>query len=171
MDVSSNDGGRNPQSDLPERNSGMNGWEPALGLMRKGADRMIEGRKMMQQKNASGSGENVIKDGHRTMMQAEKTVAQILKDSLKQGTKKMMDGLQVLRTGNDQGEADMLMAQGQKMVMAGEKIMADTRSEKLMQGSRTMMRGLRMMQDKDLNTTNRLMKDGQTIMQEAKLSF
>jgi hypothetical protein len=142
----------------------MNGWESALAFMRQGADRMIEGRKMLQDKKDSGSGEKAIKDGHRMMMQAEKTVAQIQKDSLKQGAKLMIDGLQVLRTRNDQGEAEKLMAQGQKMILEGEKIMADTRSEKLMEGSRTMMRGLRMMQEKDLKTADRLMKDGQTRM-------
>ena len=121
-------------------------WESAVSMMKKGADQMVEGRQIMQQKKDLGSAERMIKDGHRMMMEAEKAVAQIQKDKMKQGAKMMIDGLQALKSKKDSGEAEKLMQQGQKMILEAEKMMTDPRPEKFMTGSRTMMRGLRMMQ-------------------------
>ena len=148
-------------------NAEFNNWESALAMMKKGADQMVEGGKMMQQKKDLGSAEKIIKDGHRTMMESEKATAQIQKDTMKQGAKTMMDGLQVLKAKNDAGEAEKLMQQGQKMILEAEKMMTDPRPEKFMQGSRTMMRGLRMMQKTDASTAEKLMADGQSLMMEA----
>ena len=67
-------------------------WETAVSMMKKGADQMVEGRRILQQKKDQGSAEKMIKDGHRMMMAAEKAVAQIQKDTMKQGAKMMMDG-------------------------------------------------------------------------------
>jgi hypothetical protein len=151
----------------PSANAESNNWEAAVTMMKKGADQMVEGRRIMQQKKDLGSVEKRIKDGHRMMMEAERTAAQIQKDAMKQGAKMMMDGLQVLKAKNDAGEAEKLMQQGQKMILEAEKMMTDTRIEKMMQGSRTMMRGLRMMQKRDANTAEKLMTDGQSLMTEA----
>jgi hypothetical protein len=145
-----------------------NGWESALAKMRKGAVQMIDGAKMLRDKKDLGSAEKTIKDGHRMMMESEKATAQMQKETLKQGARMLMDGLQVLKSRNDPGEAERLMAEGQKMILKGEQMMADTRPEKLMQGSRTMMRGLRMMQERDVNTAEKLVKDGQNLMMAAE---
>lgn len=146
----------------------MSNWESAVTMMKKGANQMVEGRRIMQQKKDLGSVEKRIKDGHRMMMEAEKAAAQIQKDTMKQGAKMMMDGFKALKVKNDAGEAGELMAQGQKMILEAEKMMADPRPEKLMQGSRTMMRGLRMMQERDVKTADKLMTDGQRLMTEAE---
>ncbi len=142
-------------------------WETAVSMMKKGADQMVEGRTIMQQKKDLGSAEKMIKDGHRTMMEAEKTAARIQKDTMKQGAKMMMDGLQVPKAKKDTGEAEKLMQLGQKMILEAERMMTDPRPEKFMTGSRTMMRGLRMLQKTDVNTADKLMTDGQSLMVEA----
>jgi hypothetical protein len=145
----------------------MNEWDSSLAMMKRGDNLMIDGRKTMQEKKDLGSAEKMIKDGHRMMMESEKATAQIQKDTMKRGAKLMMDGLQVLKAKNDVEGAERLMVQGQKMVLGAEKMMADTRVEKMMQGSRTMMRGLRMTQKSDMNTADKLMTDGQSLMMEA----
>lgn len=152
----------------PLANSEADNWESAVAMMKKGANEMVEGRKMMQQKKDLGSVEKKIKDGHRMMMEAEKAAARIQKDTLKQGAKMMMDGFQAMKGKNDAGEAGELMAQGQKMILEAEKMMADPRPEKLMQGSRTMMRGFRMTQERDPNAADKAMTDGQRLMTEAE---
>ncbi len=53
-------------------NAEFNNWEGAVTMMKKGADQMVESRKIMQQKKDLGSVEKRIKDGHRMMMEAEK---------------------------------------------------------------------------------------------------
>jgi hypothetical protein len=143
-------------------------WESSIATMKKGANEMIEGRKLMQQKKDPGSAEKRIKDGHRMMMNAEKDLIRAQNGLMRQGAKMMMDGLRVLKTKNDSGEAEKLMAQGQQMILEADKMMADTRPEKMMQGSRTMMRGLRMRQERDLNTADRLMTEGQGMMRDAE---
>jgi hypothetical protein len=148
-------------------NAEPNNWESALATMKKGADQMIEGRKMFQQKKDLSAAEKMIKDGHRMMMESEKAAARIQKDKMKHGAKLMLDGLKALKAKNDAEQVEKQMIQGQEMILEAEKMMADTRIEKLMQGSRNMMRGLRMMQKADTNTANKLMTDGQSIMMEA----
>jgi hypothetical protein len=51
----------------------MDSWDSALAKMRKGATQMIEGAKMLRDKNDLGWSEKTIRDGHRMMMEAEKT--------------------------------------------------------------------------------------------------
>jgi hypothetical protein len=143
-------------------------WEAGLTLMKHGAVRMIEGGKMMQDKTDAGSAEKTIKEGHRMMMEAERTVAKIQKDMMRQGAKMMMDGLELLKAKNDVVAAEKLMTQGHKMILEAEKMMSDARPEKMMQGSRTMMRGLRMRQERDLNAADKLMAEGRRMMTEAE---
>jgi hypothetical protein len=141
-------------------------WESAVATMKKGANEMIEGRKLMQQKKDPASAEKMIKDGHRVMMNAEKDLIKAQNGLMRQGAKMMMDGLKVLQTKNDTGDAEKIMARGQQMILEADKMMADTRPEKMMQGSRTMMRGLRMRQEKDLKTADRLMTEGEGMMRD-----
>jgi hypothetical protein len=143
-------------------------WESSVATMKKGANEMIEGRKVMQQKKDAGSAEKMIKDGHRMMMNAEKDLIRAQNGLMRQGAKMMMDGLRVLKTKNDTAEAEKLMVQGQQMILEAGKMMADIRPEKMMQGSRTMMRGLRMRQERDLTTADKLMSEGQGIMRDAE---
>jgi hypothetical protein len=143
-------------------------WESAFKIMTNGAKQMIEGRNFMQQKKDLGSAEKMIKDGHRTMMEAEKNIIRAQNNLMKLGAKTMMEGLQILKTKNDTGEAEKRMTQGQQMILEADKLMADTRPERMMQGSRTMMRGLRMKQERDLNTADRLMTEGQGMMRDAE---
>jgi len=154
------------QACLPA-NAELKNWESALEMMKKGADQMIEGRKMLQQKKDSNSAEQRVKDGHRMMMEAEKAATRIQKDTMKHGGKMMMEGLKSLKAKNDAEQAEEQMTKGQEMILDAERMMADTRIEKMMQGSRTMMRGLRMIQKRGANTADKLMTDGQRLMMEA----
>jgi hypothetical protein len=52
-------------------------WESALAEMRERAVRMVEGAKILGNKQDLGSTEKTIKDGHRMMMEAEKVTARI----------------------------------------------------------------------------------------------
>jgi hypothetical protein len=101
-------------------------WKSALATMKKGANEMIEGRKLMQQKKDPGSAEKVIKDGHRMMMNAEKDLIGTRNGLMRQGAKMMMDGLQVLKANNDREEAEKLMEKGQQMILEADKMVADT---------------------------------------------
>ena len=146
-------------------------WETAVSMMKKGAVQMAEGWTMMHQKKDQkkdlASTGKMIKDGHRTMMESEKTTIRIQRDTMKRGAKMMLDGLQVLKAKKDAGEAEKLMAQGHKMILEAERMMDDMRVEKMMQGSRTMMRGLRMMEERDIKAADKLMVDGKNLMLEA----
>jgi hypothetical protein len=141
--------------------------ESAITAMKKGAQQMIEGGKLLQQKRDPSSAEKMIKDGHRMMMNAEKDLVRAQNALMKQGAKMMLDGLQVLKTRKDAGEAERLMARGQEIILEADKMMADTRPEKMMQGSRTLMRGLRMRHEPDLKTADKLVKEGQDMMKDA----
>jgi hypothetical protein len=145
----------------------MKDWESSMTAIKQGANLMIEGRQTMQEKKDLGSGEKVIKDGHRMMMQAEREAARIQIKTMKRGAQMMMDGLKALKAKNDPAQVEKQMALGQEMILEAEKMMTDMRVQKMMQGSRTMMRGLRMMQKTNLSTADKLMTDGQRLMTEA----
>ena len=53
-------------------NAESNNWEAAVTTMKKGADQMVEGRRIMQQKKDLDSAEKMIKDGHRIMMESKR---------------------------------------------------------------------------------------------------
>lgn len=139
----------------------------AVLSMKRGAQMMIEGRKMIEQKGDLASAEGKIKDGHRMMMDAEKTVIKVQNDLMRKGARRMMEGLQILKSRKDADAAEKLMAQGENMIAEAERMMSDTQVEKMMHGSRTMMRGLRMRHEKDLQTSDKSMTEGGKMMIDA----
>jgi hypothetical protein len=142
-------------------------WEAEVASMKQGAVRMIEGVKMMREKKNEGSADKTMKEGHRMMMEAERTLAKIQKDMMKNGAKLMKEGLDVFKTKKDVDEANKLMTQGHEMILEAEKMLEDSRPAKMMEGSRNMMRGLRMRHGKDLSASDDLMSKGRKIMMEA----
>ena len=102
-------------------------WESAVMKMKNGADKMIEGGKLMQQKKDLGSADKMVKDGHRMMMDAEKSMIKAQNGLMRQGAKMMIEGLEILKAKNDVGEAEKMMVRGQQMILEAEKMMADTR--------------------------------------------
>lgn len=139
----------------------------ALIKMKEGAQMMIEGKKRLEKKTDVAAAEQQIKDGHRLMMEAERTVLKAQNDTMRRGAKMMMDGLQVLKTKKDSEEAEKMMNRGQEMIIEADKMMGDPVPEKMMQGSRTMMRGLRMRHEKDLKTSDKHMTEGGNMMMDA----
>jgi hypothetical protein len=144
-----------------------NNWESIVSMMKEGADRMSQGGNLLLQRKEPASAEKMIKDGHRTMMEAEKAAAQLRKDTMRLGGKLVMDGVLELKAKNDLAAAEKLVAQGEKTVTQALEMMDDGRIERMMHGSRTMMRGVRMMQDKDVNAAEKLIGDGRNLMMEA----